>query len=110
MPGEPPVSRAPKALGRFHLAALGAFYTLLLLRSFLEFDMSWDFLAYHLAQGLRAFGLTRYHNDPIMGEFLAGYPPLAHWAQGFLVWTTGRIGAASAVNAVAFLGSALLLR
>lgn len=82
---------------------LCAVYAFLATKALLEFELDWDFLAYHLVGALDWFGLTTYTPEPRLVAANEGFPPLPHIVQGLLVQLTGRPSAACAVNVVGFL-------
>ncbi len=94
-------ARAWLGAARFaHAALLGAVFAWLTLKAFLEFDLDWDFLAYHLPGALHLYGLTSYTPEPRLIAVNEGFPPLPRIVQGFLVLATGRHSAASGWNVV----------
>jgi hypothetical protein len=54
-----------------------------------SFPAPWDFLSYHLPSALQKFDLTTFQPNYRLGEVIKGFPPAAHFVQGFLVWITG---------------------
>jgi hypothetical protein len=97
------------ALVILHWLVLVTCYGLLTYSALLRFNVSWDYMAYHLPAALSRFGLTTYEPNPHLVEVIRGFPPLAHLTQGFLVYLTGRITAANGANAVAFLFAILVI-
>jgi hypothetical protein len=69
------------------------FSSILLLTIFVSalvsFPAPWDFLSYHLPSALQKFDLTTFHPNYRLTEVIKGFPPAAHYVQGFLVWITG---------------------
>ncbi len=88
-----------RALG---VVALAAVYAFLAVKAFLEFDLDWDFLAYHLPGALAAVGLTSYTPEPRLVAVNLGFPPLPRAVQGLLVLASGRPSAASGFGVLAF--------
>ncbi len=85
-----------------HRIFLGLIYGFLVLKSLLQFSRHPDLLAFHLPRGLGYFGMTTYQYGSWAIEQAKGYPPLPNMIQGFLVWATGMMSAANAVNVLGF--------
>lgn len=94
-----PVARIARLL---HWAALGLIYGILYVKAFFAFSPTFDFLWYHLPRGLNFFHLTTYTPSSNLLERFRGFPALAEWVQGLLVFLTGRLSASNAAGAVAF--------
>jgi hypothetical protein len=70
------------------------------------FPTDWDFLCYHLPAALRNFHLTTFNPGHRLTEVIAGFPPVPHLVEGFLIYSTGKVKAA---NAIGFLSLGVLL-
>lgn len=93
-----------RALVTLHGALLLFLYGRMCLQALLIFRCyDHDYLSYHLPEALRLVGLTSYLGRDEVENTVSGYPPLAHFVQGALVWVTGRISAANSLNAFGFL-------
>jgi hypothetical protein len=90
--------------------ALAYTYGHLLFSAFFRYGISFDFLAYHLPGALQLVGLTTFEPGPKMSLVLAGFPPLAHFTQGALVWLTGLMAGATAHSALLFVLACLILK
>jgi len=85
-----------------HWLLLAAVYGRLAEKAFLHFPRDWDFLAYHLPGALATWGLTTYTPEPRLIAVIEGFPALPRLIAGGLVWLTGRVSAAGALNLCAF--------
>lgn len=91
------------SIGRtLHWVFLAGVYAFLALKSFLQFSRLPDLLAFHLPRGLSYFDLTTYQYGAWAVEQAKGYPPLPNFLQGLLVWLTGQMSVANAVNVLGF--------
>ena len=102
----PLLSLLKKAGIGIHWLLLSGLFGFFALKAFLQFKPSYDFVWYHLPRALRYFGLTSFTPSPALLERYKGFPPLAEYLQGFLVWSSGRL---SAGNAIGFLGLVMAL-
>ncbi len=93
---------APKIGLAVHWLFLIVIYSFLASKAFLQFSLNGDMLAFHLPRSLAYFDLTTYSFGFWAEGMDAGYPALPNIIQGLLVWITGRISAANAVNFIGF--------
>ena len=71
-----------------HGSLLALIWGYLTLRAFLNLQVDYDFLAYHLPFALMHVGRTSYRPLPHLMVVYEGFPPLAEWMQGLLVPAT----------------------
>lgn len=79
-------------------AITSLYFIYLSLCSALTFDISWDFIAYHLPHALKIYELTTFKTGPFLTSVNDGFPPLAHYLQGLTIFLTGRHSAANLIN------------
>ncbi|MDO8468682.1 MAG: hypothetical protein Q7S29_02900 [Candidatus Peribacter sp.] len=92
-----------------HWLILAGTYGFLILKAFLVFRPTYDFVWYHLPHALRLFHLTTFTYQPSLILRMKYFPPLAHLVQGFSVWVTGRMSAANGVGMVGLMAAVLAM-
>lgn len=88
-----------------HWILLLAVLTSLFIKAFFQFNENGggDYLWYHLPNGLLHWGYTNFTPSPYIQLISNSFPPLADWVEGFLVWMTGSVKAATGANFLALM-------
>ena len=98
----------PYFLALIHSSLLLVLVSPVIFRAFFQLDHGFDFLAYHLPFALQYFDLTTYGSPLEVAK--SGFPPLANWFQGLLVFLTGRISMANCTNLLAYIFALIFLK
>lgn len=99
-----------KVIGRIHILALTVVFIFLGMKSFLTFCTSYDFLLYHLPFALDFFNLTTFIPCDSVLALKAGFPLLAEYLQGLLIFISGKLSFASSLNFIGLLLVVLLTK
>ncbi|NUM58622.1 MAG: hypothetical protein HUU56_08325 [Bdellovibrionaceae bacterium] len=78
--------------------------------SLYNFDLSWDYLSYHLPHILHILGKTTFTEAAKLVEVNKGFPPLTHYLQALLLKLTGKFSATNLINYLSIIGLLSYLR